>query len=148
MTTLERQKSILDEALAPHLTSEEGQAFLAGQARLDEVQVYCAPVNLPNSLFLQVEAYLLTLGSNGLTLPLLLFLTPHPLKCKAQIPEKQRYQSPSVHKAKHTRHNTDSTVPFLPFRGRGVESFNAAIHVGTGFGARIAITPPYPHLRA
>ena len=84
MTTPECQKSILDDVLAPHLASEDGQTFLVGQARLERVQVYCAPVNLPNPFVLQLELYSLTSSPNGRLLPLLLPFAPHALKYKAQ----------------------------------------------------------------
>ncbi|KAL9630965.1 MAG: hypothetical protein Q9164_006146 [Protoblastenia rupestris] len=57
MTTLERQKSIFDEVLAPHLTSEEGQAFLAGQARLDQVQNLRALISAHNEVLAQLDFY-------------------------------------------------------------------------------------------
>lgn len=56
MTTLEPQNPILDEVLALHLSSQDGQAFLVGQARLERVQVYCAPDNLPNPLVFQLDS--------------------------------------------------------------------------------------------
>ena len=39
MTSAEDQQNILDEVLVPHLASEEGQAFLGGQIRLENFQV-------------------------------------------------------------------------------------------------------------
>lgn len=78
MSTLETQKSILDKALALHLASEEGQVFLLGQARLERVQVYSAPDNLPNPLVLQLELYFVATSINSLPLSILL---PFPPQC-------------------------------------------------------------------
>lgn len=99
MSTLEPQKSILDEALTPHLASEEGQAFLLGQARLERIQVYCAPDNFPNPPVLQLELYFLPPGIDSLPPSVLLPFSSHALKYKAQnLEERQRHQNPSSHK--------------------------------------------------
>lgn len=102
MTTPECQKSILDEVLAPHLASEDGQAFLAGQARLERVQVYCAPVNLPNPLVLQLELYFLILAPMAGLFPFCSPLRHMHSSTKHKTSERQRHQILPYTNTNHT----------------------------------------------